>query len=570
MKTPKSRKDREQTCSIYLRISRDDKGLDESYSITNQRKLLMRAAKEKGFTNIIEFMDDGITGTDRDRKEFVKMLAELEKGYIGAVIVKDLSRLARDHIRADTLIEEFFPEHDIRLIAVSEGLDTANGEDEFVPFRNLMNEWYARDISKKRRLTNTVKVNSGIPLSLPPYGYIKDADDPTRWLIDEEAAAVVRRIYNMWLSGIGSEQIARALEDDMILRPMHYWKSKGMNRGGKFNPENPYKWKSSTIIKILSQQEYCGDVINFKTYSKSFKLKRRLVTSEENRVIFKDNNEPIIERAVWERVQEKRGKARKRKTNNGTKNMFSGLVVCADCGNNLWFHFNQNNPDIQYFNCSNYKGNRGTCNATHHIRVDFLEKIVLGEIRRLTQYVSKHGNQFIKAAVGFTQQATESLRKRKERELQAKKARDCEIDKIFNRLYEDNMLGKIDDTRFAKMSAQYTKEQAALTEQIKNLTKELDELENRETDVSAFVQALQKYTHVKKLTERMLNELIERIEVCHAERTASGERRQKIRIVYNCLGSIEIPDLPDITDCQIQFQARKGVEIQYIQVEQAV
>lgn len=200
----------------------------------------------------------------------------------------------------------------------------------------------------------------------------------------------------------------------------------------------------------------------------------------------------------------------------------------------------------------------------------FLEKIVLGEIRRLTQYVSKHGNQFIKAAVGFTQQATESLRKRKERELQAKKARDCEIDKIFNRLYEDNMLGKIDDTRFAKMSAQYTKEQVALTEHIKNLTKELDELENREMDVSAFVQVLQKYTHIKKLTERMLNELIERIEVCHAERTASGERRQKIRIVYNCLGSIEIPDLPDITDCQIQFQARKGVEIKYAQVEQAV
>jgi len=565
MKTPKSRKDREQTCSIYLRISRDDKGLDESYSITNQRKLLVRVAQEKGFTNIIEFMDDGITGTDHGRKEFVKMLAELEKGYIGTVIVKDLSRLARDHIRADTLIEEFFPEHDIRLIAVSEGLDTDNGEDEFVPFRNLMNEWYARDISKKRRLTNTVKVNSGIPLSLPPYGYMKDADNPTRWLIDEEAAAVVRRIYNMWLSGIGSEQIARALEEDMILRPMHYWKSKGMNRGGKFNPENPYKWKSSTIIKILSQQEYCGDVINFKTYSKSFKLKQRLVTSEENRVIFKDNNEPIIERAVWERVQEKRGKVRKRKTNDGAKNMFSGLVVCADCGSNLWFHFN-----LQYFNCSNYKGNRGTCNATHHIRVDFLEKIVLGEIRRLTQYVNQHGNQFIKAAVGFTQQATESLRKRKERELQAKKARDCEIDKIFNRLYEDNIAGRIDDTRFAKMSAQYTKEQAALAERIKNLTRELNDLENRDTDVSAFVQALQKYTHVKKLTERMLNELVERIEVFHAERAETGERRQKIRIIYNCLGSIEIPDLPDIADCQIQFQARQGVEIKYTQVEQAV
>lgn len=569
MRKPKSRKDRDQACAIYLRISREDKGLDESYSITNQRKLLMHVAKEKGFTNIIEYLDDGITGTDRDRKDFVKMLAELEKGYIGAVIVKDLSRLARDHIRADTLIEEFFPEYDIRLIAVSEGLDTINGEDEFVPFRNLMNEWYARDISKKRRLTNTVKVNSGIPLSLPPYGYRKDPDNPTRWLIDEEAALVVRKIYEMWLSGIGTEQIARSLEEEMILRPMHYWKSKGLDRGGKYDHESPYKWKASTIIKMLSQQEYCGDVINFKTYSKSFKLKRRLVTSEENRVVFKDNHEPIIERSMWEKIQAKRGKSRKRKANDDEKNMFSGIVVCADCGHNLWFHFNQKNHDIQYFNCSNYKGNRGTCETTHHIRVDFLEKVVLGEIRRLTQYVNKHGDMFLKAAIGFTQQATATMQKRKERELQAKKSRDRELDKLFNRLYEDNVTGKIDDARFMKMSAQYTKEQAALTEQIKALSLELDELESKDTDVSAFVQALQKYTHVKKLTERMLNELVERIEVFHAEKV-TGEHRQKIRIIYNCIGSIDIPELPNVSDCTIQMQARKGVMVTYVQLEDAI
>jgi Ca2+-binding EF-hand superfamily protein len=514
-------------------------------------------------------LDDGITGTDRDRKAFVKMIAELEKGCIGTVIVKDLSRLARDHIRADTLIEEFFPEYDIRLIAVSEGLDTINGEDEFVPFRNLMNEWYSRDISKKRRLTNTVKVNSGIPLSLPPYGYRKDPDNPTRWQVDEEAAAVVRRIYDMWLSGIGTEQIAKALERDMILCPMNYWKSKGLDRGGKCNYEAPCKWKTSTVIKMLSQQEYCGDVINFKTYSKSFKLKRRLVTSEENRVVFKDHNEPIIERAVWEKVQAKRGKARKRKARDGEKNMFSGLVVCADCGNNLHFHFNQRNHDIKYFVCSNYKGNRGTCDTTHYIRVDFLEKIVLGEIRRLTQYVNKHGDQFIKAAVGFTQQATATMCKRKERELKAKKSRDRELDKIFNRLYEDNVAGKIDDTRFGKMSAQYTREQAALVEQIKSLSNELESLESKDMDVSAFVQSLQKYTHTKKLTERMLNELVERIEVFHAEKRA-GEHRQKIRIIYNCLGSIAIPDLPDVVECKIQLNTRKGVMVKYDQLEEAI
>ena len=320
---------------------------------------------------------------------------------------------------------------------------------------------------------------------------------------------------------------------------------------------------------MLSQQEYCGDVINFKTYSKSFKLKKRLVTSEENRVVFKDNNEPIIERSVWEKVQAKRGKARKRKANDGEKNMFSGIVVCADCGHNLWFHFNQKNHDIKYFNCSNYKGNRGTCGATHYIRVDFLEKVVLGEIRRLTQYVNKHGDRFLKAAIGYTQQATETLQKRKGRELQAKKARDRELDKIFNRLYEDNVAGKIDDARFMKMSAQYTKEQAALAEQIKTLSRELEELESKDTDITAFVQSLQKYTHAKKLTERMLNELVEHIEVFHATKE-TGVHHQKIRIFYTCLGSIDIPDVPNVSECMIRIQTRKGVMVEYDQLEEAI
>jgi DNA invertase Pin-like site-specific DNA recombinase len=275
-KQSNSKINRDKTVALYLRVSRDDKGCDESYSIINQKKLLTEVSKKLGFTKILTFIDDGVTGTRADRKEFVRMIAELEKGYIGAVMVKDLSRLGRDHIRMDQYIEEFFPEHDIRLIAVSEGLDTAEGEDEFTPFRNLMNEWYARDIGKKRKLTNVVKGNAGEPLSLPPYGYMKDQDNPKRWIIDEEAAAVVRRIYSMSLEGHGTEQIAIALENDGVLTPMNYWLSKGMPRGGRKNAEQVSRWQNSTVNKILKLQEYCGDVINFKTYSKSFKLKRRL------------------------------------------------------------------------------------------------------------------------------------------------------------------------------------------------------------------------------------------------------------------------------------------------------
>ena len=241
---------RDKTIALYLRISREDAGKDESYSISNQKKLLTGVARKMGFTKLLIFIDDGITGTSRDRKDFLRMIAELEKGGVGAVMVKDLSRLARDHIRADSLLEEFFPEHDIRFISVSEGIDSAQGEDEFTPFRNLMNEWYARDISKKRKLTNVVKGNAGEPLSLPPYGYKKDPDNPKRWIIDEEAAAVVRRIFQMTLDGHGTEQIAAALSQDKVLTPMFYWRSKGIKRPGKVSDREPHRWNCSTVIKI--------------------------------------------------------------------------------------------------------------------------------------------------------------------------------------------------------------------------------------------------------------------------------------------------------------------------------
>lgn len=562
MKQPDNKTNRDKTIALYLRISREDKTGDESNSIINQKKLLTGIAKKMGFTNLLYFIDDGITGTNRDRKEFTRMLAELEKGYISTVMVKDLSRLARDHIFADTLIEEFFPEHDIRLIAISENLDTAQGEDEFTPFRNLMSEWYCRDISKKRRLTNVVKGNAGEPLSFAPYGYVKDPDNPKHWIVDTEAAEVVRRIFRMTLDGIGTEQIAGVLENDGIMTPTFYWNDKGIKRSNKLPDRPPCKWNSSTIVEILSKQEYCGDIINFKTYSKSYKLKKRIPNSEENMAIFKGVHEAIVNRADWEKIQQKRGKARKRKTHEGEKSIFSGIVVCGDCGHNLWYHFNQKNHAITYFNCSNYKGNRGTCESTHYIRTDFLEQVVLGEIRRLVKYVTKHGDDFIRAVIGSAQQTIDQNRQQMQKDLRTMEKRDRELDKLFSRMYEDNASGKIDDDRFGRMSRQYTNEQKTIAEKAKNLRDELTEQNIQTVTADTFITVLKKYSRTKNLTQYMLNELIEKIEIYQAEKI-DGVWQQRLRIHYHGIGSIAIPEKLAIPNCDITMNTRKGVNVQY-------
>ena len=495
MKQSNNKKSRDVTAFLYERLSRDDNLEGESYSIGNQKKLLTKVAKEKGYTNLVHFLDDGISGVTMDRPGFVDMIQQLEQGKAAAVFVKDLSRLGRNYIEVGRLTEEFFPEHDIRLVAVSDNIDTAEGDNELAPIRNLFNEWYARDISKKRRISNKIKGNAGEPMGQPPYGYMKDPDSPKHWIVDDEAAQVVKRIYGMTLDGMGTEQIAAQLEREEILTPRAYWLKKGVKRPGKGKQQPPTKWNSSTITKILSLQEYCGDILNFKTYSKSYKNKKRIENDRENWVVFKDVHEPIVDRAVWEQVQQKRGKVRKRRTNEGEKNMFSGLLVCADCGNNLHFHFNQGNPEIRYFNCSNYKGNRGTCTSTHYVRVDFLEQVVLGEIKRLTKFASRYEDDFVKAVMGSTQQNVALDRKLKEKELAALQARDEELDGLFERIYEDNVSGKLSDDRFAKMSRRYEDEQKEISEKIKALRAEMDKLSSKSVTADMFIERIDYIIH---------------------------------------------------------------------------
>ena len=360
-----------------------------------------------------------------------------------------------------------------------------------------------------------------------------------------------------------------AYQKEGILTPQAYWIQKGIGRPGRSKIRPATKWNGSTIPHLLYQQEYCGDVLNFKTYSKSYKNKKRIHNDPENWVVFQDVHEPIIERAVFEQVQQKRGKMRKRRTSNGEHNMFSGLLVCADCGCNLHFHFNQGNPEIKYFNCSNYKGNRGTCQSTHYIRVDFLEEVVLGEIRRLTKFASLYEDDFLKAVIGHSQQADEADRKLKEKELKALLARDEELDGLFERIYEDNVSGKISDERFSRMSRRYEDEQKELTEKIKQLRSEIEKQSSRTMTTDMFISLVRKYTRAKKLTPRMLNELVEKIEVFNSEKV-NGVWEQRLRIHYNCVGTIEIPSALPLPTPDVSVNTRKGVVVNYAPCDAAI
>ena len=553
----------DDTGYLYVRLSRDDNLEGDSYSIINQKKLLTKVAKEKGYKNLEIFCDDGISGVTMDRPEFNKMIGKIKAGYGSAVFVKDLSRLGRNYIEVGKLTEEFFPEYGIRLVAVSDNLDTFEGENELTPIKNLFNEWYARDISKKRRISNKIKGSSGEPLGPPPYGYMKDPGNSKRWLIDDVAANVVKKIFGLFLDGFGIEQIAVKLTEEKILSPSEYAKTKNINRPNVKKEESPYYWGKSMVSIILSRQEYCGDIINFKTYTLSYKNKKRIENDPENMLFFKDANEAIIEREVFEQVQELRNKTRKKINNTGETNMFSGMLKCADCGANLHYHFNQKNHDIKYFNCPNFnKGSRKTCFTSHYIRVDFLEQIVLTEIRRISRFANQNEEEFTKAVRNYNSISKSKQIKLYNDELKTLVARDKEIDRLFEKIYEDNVSGKISDERFMKMSSNYETEQSEVEASIKELRDKCKKVKDEVLMTDSFLNAVKKYTRVRKLTPRMLHELIDYIEIYHTQKI-DGVASQRIVIHYNCVGVIDIPE-NIIAESNISLQTRKGVTLNYM------
>ncbi|MGM9596981.1 MAG: recombinase family protein [Eubacteriales bacterium] len=548
--------------ALYCRLSRDDGAEGDSNSVANQKRMLTKYAKENGFGNTRFYVDDGYTGTNFNRPGFQQMLEDIEMGYVSTIIVKDMSRLGRDYLQVGYYTDTYFPDRNIRFIAVNDCVDSNDGENELAPFRNVMNEMYARDISRKVRSSHRLRGNAGEPLSQPPYGYMKSPENKKKWIVDAEAAQVVQDIFRMCLEGKGNETIARILQEQKVLIPMAYWQSKGLPRGGKKTQSNPYKWGKTTVAKILSQQEYCGDVINFKTYSKSFKNKSRIPNPEENWAVFKNVHEPIIDRETFEAVQKLISKTKRRapKKENAEKNMFCDLLYCADCGSKLWSHVNTVNKNIQYFSCSNYKTDtRGTCETRHYIRADAIEQVVMLELRRMAQFLQDDEEAFAELLAQKTNKDILKEQKYLEEELRKSISRSEKVSGLYEKLYEDNASGKVTDEWFMQLSHKYEVERMELKAKIAELRKRISNIGTMQQNKENFINAIRRFMEMKKLTAPLLRELIDKITVYETEGIGKN-RSQRIMIHYKFIGYIEIPE------CGKNYRAdtRKGVAVEYV------
>ena len=556
--------------ALYCRLSRDDKTDKESNSITNQRKLLQSYAKSHGLSNTKVYVDDGFTGTNFNRPGFQEMLDDIEMGYVTTVVVKDLSRLGREYLQSGYYQEVYFPEHGIRFIAVNDGVDTTTGIDEsteLVPFRNVMNEFYARDISRKVRSAHNTRGKAGEPLSQPPYGYMKDPQNKKRWIVDPDAALVVKEIFRLYLNGKGEDTIARILEDEGHLNCTAYWAEKGINRGGKKSQPNKYKWKSSTIHNILVRQEYCGDVVNFKTHSKSFKNHRRIDNPKEDWLIFENVHEPIIDRESYKKVQKMLGNTKHRapKEENGPKSIFCDLLYCGDCHKKLWYHTNTVNKDIHYFSCSNYaKDYRGTCPTRHYIRADAVQTVVEMELRRLALYLANDEDHFAELLARKSNEETDAEKKSATAELTKSEMRIEMLPKLLKKLYEDNLSGKTTDDDYNILSREYAEEREQLKKKILRLRSRLREMDNSESEREEFIRAIRKFIQMKTLTKPLLNELIDHIDVYETE--GSGKNRtQRVVIYYKFVGYLAVPERMDMPNYIADL--REGVAVEYVSCE---
>ncbi|MFR9053059.1 MAG: DUF4368 domain-containing protein [Ruminococcus sp.] len=549
--------------ALYCRLSRDDGTESESNSIGNQKKLLSQKAKEMGLTDTKYYVDDGYTGTNFNRPGFQQLIDDIEIGLVSAVMVKDLSRLGRDYVSVGSYTDSYFPEHNIRFIAVNDAIDSDEGESEIAPFKNILNEMYARDISKKIRSSHRLRGSMGEPLSQPPYGYMKSPENKKKWIIDPEAATVVKSIFKMCLDGKGNETIARELQENKVLIPMAYWRSKGLNRGGKKTQTNPYKWCKTTVQKILSQQEYCGDIINFKTYSKSFKNKTRYENSKENWAVFKDVNEPIIDRETFETVQKFISKTKRRapKKENGERSIFNGLIYCGDCHSKMRYHTSTSNKGIHYFTCSDNKVDyRGKCPGRHYVRADALEEVVKLELRRLVEMLEIDESYFAQLILRKNDKEREKDKKFLESELQKAIARSGTVSQLYEKLYEDNVIGKVSDEWFVELSHKYEKERMDLKAKIADTRHKIEELKNTNSEYGKFISAIRRFMQMDNLTSPLLRELIDHIDIFETEGTGKS-RTQRIVIYYRFIGYIELPNVTKQTHIA---DTRKGVAVEYI------
>ena len=527
----------EKITALYCRLSQDDALDGESNSITNQKALLSKYAADHGFRNIRFFVDDGFSGTSFQRPGFQEMMRYVEDYSVSAVIVKDLSRLGREYSYMGRLQDFIFPAYDVRFIAINDDVDSAKGENDFAVFKNVFNDYYAKDTSKKIRAVVKMRGEAGEHLaSNPPYGYIKDPQDKKKWIVDEEAAKVVQRIFNLCIAGKGPMQIAKTLTADRVLTVTAYH----ARQKGWAMPENLYRWNTNAVLRILERREYTGCTVNFKTYTKSLKFKKRMENPVENQRVFEDTQPAIIEKGQWERVQELR-KNKRRPTKTGRTSMFSGLLYCADCGAKLYFcTCNTYKDDSQnHFVCSNYKSNTGSCKI-HYIREQVLYRIVLETIRQTLSYVRMFRKDFKLEMLAQDEESRKAELAEKQKALSGAKKRMEDLDRIIQHIYEDNVLGKLSDSRYLKLSRQYEKEQTEIEQLAAVLEREIEAQTGQVSDVNEFLKLVDKYLDIPKLDAAILNELVSKI-VVHSPVKENGRKQVRIDLYFTYVGQIRIP-----------------------------
>lgn len=524
----------EEMTALYCRLSQDDKQEGDSNSIINQKKILKRYATEHGYNSCVYFVDDGYSGTNFNRPNFQKMITGIEAGRIQRVIVKDMSRLGRDYLQVGMYTEIMFPNLDVHFIAVNDGVDSHMGDNEFTPFRNIINEWYAKDTSKKIRAVKKAKGIAGEHIgSHAPYGYSKNPDNLKEWIVDEEAAEVVREIFRLCVNGNGPTRIAHILTERKILCPTYYALEKG-EKPRTVLPPNKYLWSATVVAHILERLDYLGHTVNFKTHIKSYKNRKKIANSPDQWKIFENTHEAIIDRETFEIVQKIRS-GKRRPTRMGELPMFSGLLYCADCGSKMTFHRRADEPAEKHnFVCGNYRHNSKEC-SMHYIRNVTVEQIVLENLKEVTRYVSDYEGEFVKMVMDTDmRQKNKELAQKKKRTMEIQ-TRIAELDKIFRRIYEDNISGKLLDDRFMKLSEGYEVEQLDLQKELAFLQEGLQNDEKQNVNVKQFLTTVRKYINITELTSEIVHEFIDQILV-HAPDKSSGRRLQEIEIIYNHIG----------------------------------
>ena len=529
--------------ALYPRLSHEDELAGESNSISNQKRILETYARQNGFSNLKWYTDDGYSGANFQRPGFQSMLADIEAGKVGTVIVKDMSRLGRNYLQVGMYTEMIFPQKNVRFIAINDGVDSAQGENDFAPLRNIFNEWLVRDTSKKIKAVKRSKGMSGKPItSKPVYGYLMDEEE--NFIIDEEAAPVVRQIYSLCLAGNGPTKIARMLTEQQIPTPgtLEYRRTGSTRR---YHPGYECKWATNTVVHLLENREYTGCLVNFKTEKVSYKLKHSVENPPEKQAVFENHHEPIIDRETWERVQELR-KQRKRPNRYDEVGLFSGILFCADCGSVMYQQRYQTDKRKQdCYICGSYKKRTADCTA-HFIRTELLTAGVTENLRKITSYAAKHEARFMKLLVEQNEDGGRRRNAARKKELETAQKRISELSAIFKRLYEDSVTGRISDERFSELSADYEAEQKELKERAAGLQAELSKSQEAAENAEKFMKVVRRHTSFEELTPTLLREFVEKI-VIHESVALDGKRRGKLRrqeieIYYSFVGKVELPD----------------------------